>query len=62
MRFRGETMKLIKYIEKHYDGNQKAFAASQGVKPQQVTQWLKKDFIVIDGLLYSPRRELEYPE
>lgn len=51
-------MKLIDYIEKYYQSNQRAFADAQGVKPPQVTQWLNKDFIVIDHVLYSPRREL----
>lgn len=52
------TMTLIKYINEFYNGSQKQFAADQGVKPQQVTQWLDKGFIVIDHVLYSPRREL----
>ena len=52
-------MKLIEYIEKHYGGNQSAFADAVGVKPPQVTQWIKKGFIVVDDVLYSPRRELK---
>lgn len=51
-------MTLIEYIEKYYSGNQAAFAASCGVKPQQVTQWINKGFIVVEGALYSHRREL----
>ena len=51
-------MELIDYIQKHHGGNQAAFARKQGVKPQQVTQWIEKGFIVVDGVLYSPRREL----
>jgi hypothetical protein len=51
-------MKLIDYIENKYCGNQAAFAQSQNVKPQQITQWINKEFIVVDGVLYSPRREL----
>ncbi|HHR6078359.1 TPA: hypothetical protein ACS7ZY_000690 [Providencia alcalifaciens] len=51
-------MNLIEYIEKYYSGNQAAFAASCGVKPQQITQWINKGFIVVDNTLYSPRREL----
>ena len=46
------------YIKKHFGGNQAAFAAAQGIKPPQVTQWLNKDFIVVDDVLYSPRRNL----
>ena len=51
-------MALIEYIKEHYSGNQAAFARAQGVKPPQVTQWINADFIVVDGWLYSPRREL----
>ena len=52
-------MSLQDYIKKHYGGNQAAFAKSQGVQPQQVTQWISKGFIVIDGALYSHRRDLK---
>ena len=51
-------MKLIDYIAANYSVSQTAFAEKQGVKPPQVTQWIKKKFIVIDDVLYSPRREL----
>lgn len=49
---------LEEYIRIHY-GSQKAFAESQGIKTSQVTQWKNKGFIVVDGVLYSPRRDLE---
>lgn len=52
-------MTLHEYIDRHFDGNQTAFANAQGVKKQQVTQWLAKGFIVVDDTLYSPRRVLE---
>lgn len=51
-------MKLSDYIQKHYSGNQAAFAKSQEVAAQQVTKWLNMNCIVVDGSLYSPRREL----
>ena len=51
-------MNLTDYIEKEHGGNQAAFARSEDVGPQQVTQWINKDFIVLGGKLYSPRREL----
>ncbi len=51
-------MTLFEHIEKHYGGNQAAFAREAGVKPPQVTQWLDKKFIVVNGVLYSPRRLL----
>ena len=51
-------MKLTEYINQHHNGNKAAFARSQGVKRQQVTKWVKGGFIVQDGKLYSPRRDL----
>ena len=50
---------LLEYIDKEFGGNQAAFARAQHVKRPQVTQWLNKDFIVVDGALYSHRRDLE---
>ena len=52
-------MKLLEYIEENYNGNQASFAQAQNVKPPQVTQWIKKGFVVFDGVLYSPRRTLK---
>lgn len=57
-----EALDLIDYIQKHYSGNQAAFGRAHGVKPQQVTKWLDMGCVVLDGVLYSPRRELERPE
>lgn len=39
---------LADYISEYFDGSQKEFATTQGVAPAQVTQWLNKDFIVVD--------------
>jgi len=50
---------LLEWIKLHFEGNQRAFAEAQGVMPPQVTQWIQKDFIVVGGQLYSPRRELK---
>lgn len=47
------------YINKYYAGSQRDFAEEQGVQTPQVTQWINKDFIVVNGVLYSPRRELK---
>lgn len=52
-------MLLLNYIAANYSGSQTAFAKAQGVKPQQITQWINKDFIVVNDVLYSPRRILE---
>ncbi|MCV3264917.1 hypothetical protein OGZ01_30440 (plasmid) [Vibrio harveyi] len=51
-------MKLQQYIDLFYDGSNTDFAVAQGVKPQQVTQWKNNGFIVVEHVLYSPRREL----
>lgn len=51
-------MKLIEFIKKYYGGNRSEFARANGVTPQHVNDWLKGDYIVIDGRLYSPRRNL----
>ncbi len=50
---------LRQYIEAEHGGSQVKFARANGVHKSQVTQWLNKEFIVVDGVLYSPRRELE---
>ena len=52
-------MKLNNYIEKHHNNNKAAFAATQDTTPQQVTKWVNMKCIVVDGVLYSPRRELK---
>jgi hypothetical protein len=50
---------LAQWIKDNHGNNQRAFATAQGVEPPQVTQWLKKGFIVVDGQLYSLRRTLK---
>lgn len=51
-------MTLRDYIEKHYGGSPSALAHALGVQRQQVQQWLDKGFIVVNGALYSKRRDL----
>ena len=53
-----QALTLAEYISQHFNDSQKAFADAQNVAPAQVTQWLKKDFIVVDRVLYSKRRNL----
>ena len=55
---------LKDYIESRYNGSQTDFAKAVGVKNPQVTQWLKKDFFVVEvesGVfkLGSLRRDLK---
>jgi DNA-binding transcriptional regulator YdaS (Cro superfamily) len=51
-------MNLETYITLKHGDNQAAFARAQGVAPPQVSQWIRKGFIVVNDKLYSPRREL----
>jgi len=55
-------MNLIHYIAVNHSSNQREFAKAQGVKPPQVTQWIVKNFIVVDHVLYAPRRKLNRQE
>jgi len=50
---------LLEFIQLHFEGNQSAFGRAQGVSRQQVREWVERDFIVVDGQLYSSRRELK---
>lgn len=49
---------LKEYINLFFQGSQKEFAIIQGVSPTQVTQWIKKEFVVMNNKLYSFRRDL----
>lgn len=51
-------MKLTDYINEHHNGNKAEFARSQGVQPQALNKWVNAKWIVLNGVLYSPRREL----
>jgi len=53
-----QAITLKNYIDKYYSGMQRAFANANNIAPPQVTQWLNKDFIVVDNKLYSARRVL----
>jgi len=54
-----ECPNLAWYIDVKFNGNKAAFARAQGVKPQQVSQWLAKGFIVVNDEMYSHRRTLK---
>lgn len=52
-------MKLTDYINKHHDGNKAAFARSMKLaNPQQVSPWIRGGWIVFEGKLYSPKRDI----
>lgn len=50
---------LREYINREHGGSQVRFAEANGVRKAQITQWINKKFIVVDGVLHSPRRELK---
>ena len=52
-------MNLQQYIDIYFSGNQAEFARNVGVRPQQVTQWINRGFIMFGGKLYSPRRTIK---
>ena len=45
-------MKLFNYIKDKYNGNTSAFARTQGVRQDQVARWLKRNCMVVDGVVY----------
>ena len=45
-------MKIDKYIAEHHNGNISAFARTQGVRQDQVARWLKRNCMVVDGVVY----------
>ncbi|MDC9607124.1 hypothetical protein [Xenorhabdus griffiniae] len=56
-----EIYSLEDYVKVYYQGVKAEFARKQGVSPQQVSQWIKQGFVVIDHKLYSWRRDLIKP-
>lgn len=51
-------MKITEYIDKYFNGNKAEFARHEGVLPPQVHKWIGMGCVVIDGKLYSPRRDM----
>jgi len=50
-------MPLSDYIAQNYK-SQADFARAQNVARSQVQEWINNGFIVVDGKLYSPRRQI----
>lgn len=50
-------MPLKEYIDKNYS-SQADFALACRVLPQQVTKWISMGCIVLNGKIYSPRRDV----
>ena len=47
-------MKLSEYIDTHpvFNGNISAYARTLGVRHDQVGRWLKRNCVVIEGIVY----------
>lgn len=45
-------MKLSDYIQEHHNSNKSAFGRTQGVRQDQVARWLKRNCMVVDGVVY----------
>jgi hypothetical protein len=56
------AISLASYIARKHGrerGAQRQFADKQGIQCPQISQWNGMKCIVVDGVLYSPRRELK---
>jgi len=51
-------MPLTEYIAMNFAGNNSEFARHMGVDRQKVGLWIKSGWVVINGILYSPRRDI----
>lgn len=51
-------MSIVEYIEIYFNGNKSEFARHMNVTPQQVTKWVNDGWIISDGRLYSPKRNV----
>tara|TARA_R110000772_G_scaffold154265_1_gene265237 strand:+ start:492 stop:719 length:228 start_codon:yes stop_codon:yes gene_type:complete len=49
---KGVFMKITDYIQERHKGNTSAFARTQGVRQDQVARWLKRNCMVVDGVVY----------
>ena len=56
-------MKLIDYIQKHYQGNKRSFALDNNMTAQQVTPMINKGYYhVINGYLVMMKTKLKIHE
>lgn len=51
-------MPLLDYINANFAGNQSEFARYMGVSRQKVNKWISDGWVVVGGMLYSPRRSI----
>ena len=50
--YRVVEMKLTDHIKEQHSNNISAFARTQGVRRDQVSRWIKRGCLVIDGKVY----------
>lgn len=55
-------MNINEYIEFYFNGNKSDFARYMNVTPQQVTKWVNDNWIISNGKVYSPKRDLNRGE
>lgn len=51
-------MTLLNYINKHFAGSQVKFAGFIGRPKQRVNEMIRKDYIIVNGVVYSKRFDL----
>lgn len=51
-------MSLAEYIDANFGGSKSEFARHMGVTRQKINDWLNGEWIVVNGKLYSPRRDI----
>jgi hypothetical protein len=49
---------LEKYIDENFGSNKSAFARYMQVNSQQITKWVRDNWIVYENKIYAPRREI----
>ena len=50
---------LKQYIKDNHKGNGSDFAKAHGVASTQANDWRRRGFMLIDGVIYSPRRRIK---
>lgn len=51
-------MLLKDYIKKHY-ATQAEFSKDNDLLPQQVTKYIRRNMVVVNGMLYTPVRPIK---
>lgn len=46
------------YVDVNFGGNKAEFARYIGVYPHKINEWIRCGWIIVDNILYSPRKEI----